>query len=136
MQKLLVDAGPLIALFDKNDQHHTRVLNHIKTVSECMISTWTVITEVSQMLDFNVKAQLGFLKWIDVGGLEIYPIDKYDISRIIELTEKYADVPMDLADASLVVVSEHIKSTRILSIDSDFQIFRNRFKDYLVNELV
>jgi len=58
-----------------------------------------------------------------------------DIDRIIELTTKYRDVPLDLADASLVVISEYLNTNRILSIDSDFLIFRNRFKDYLVNEL-
>jgi len=135
VKKLLVDAGPLIALFDKHDQYHQRVINQIKRFDEIMATTWPVITEVSHMLDFHVRAQLDFLEWISVGGLEIHSLDTDDLDRILELTEAYQNVPMDLADASLIVLSEHFRTQRILSIDSDFQVFQNRYKNYLVNEL-
>lgn len=135
MKKLLVDAGPLIALFDKNDQYHQRVLKQASRFDEIMHTTWPVITEVSHMLDFHVQAQIDFLEWISLGGLEIANLDYSDLERILDLTRTYQDVPMDLADASLVILSEKLLTNRILSIDSDFQIFRNRFKDFLVNEL-
>ena len=135
MKKLLVDAGPLIALFDKHDQHHQRVIKQAKRFDEIMATTWPVITEVSHMLDFHIRAQLDFLEWISVGGLEIHSLATTDIDRILELTETYQNVPMDLADASLIVLSEHLRTHRILSIDSDFHVFQNRFKDFLVNEL-
>ncbi len=133
-EKLLIDAGPLIALFDKNDQFHKSAIQCIQRLDETPVTTWPVITEVSHMLDFHHKAQIGFLEWITIGGLEIYPLDKHDLPRMIELIENYNNVPMDVADASLLVASEHLGTTRILSIDSDFQIFRNRFRNMLVNE--
>ena len=135
MKKLLVDAGPLIALFDKHDQYHKRVLAQVKRFEEIMHTTWPVITEVSHMLNFNLQAQIDFLEWISLGGLEIANLSFTDLERILDLTKMYENVPMDLADASLVVLSEHLRTNRILSIDSDFQIFQNRFKDYLMNEL-
>jgi predicted nucleic acid-binding protein len=135
VKKLLVDAGPLIALFDASDQHHKRVISQVKRFDDVLVSTWPVVTEVHHMLDFNVQAQLNFMEWISLGGLKLMDLLEDDIDRIIELTTKYRDVPMDLADASLVVISEYLNTNRILSIDSDFLIFRNRFKDYLVNEL-
>lgn len=133
MKRLLVDAGPLIALFDKDDQHHQRVMSQLERFEEILVTTWPVMTEVSHMLGFSIRAQLDFLHWTTDGGLEIYPLTDHDFYRLCELTETYQDVPMDLADASLVVVSEHLNTDRILSIDSDFQIFQNRFKSFLVN---
>jgi predicted nucleic acid-binding protein len=135
VKKLLVDAGPLIALFDRNDQHHKRVIRQLKRFDEILATTWPVITEVSHMLDFSVQTQLDFLEWIQIGGLEIIPLNHKNIPRIQSLMKNYHNVPMDLADASLVIISEHLNTNRILSIDSEFQVFRNRFKDILINEL-
>ncbi len=136
MKKLLVDAGPLIALFDKSDSYHKQALDHFRILNEIPVTTWPVITEVSHMLGFHIDAQTGFLEWIDLGGLEIFSLSSLDIARILELTRKYSNVPMDLADASMVVVSEHLQTQRILSVDTDFYIFSNRFKDMLINEFV
>ena len=96
-------------------------------------TTWPVVTEVSHMLDFSTVAQVNFLKWIQRGGLSIYPVQEEHIYRLIELTEKFDDVPMDLADASLILVSELTKYTEIISIDSDFYIYRNIRNQYLKN---
>lgn len=76
------------------------------------------------MLDFDVRAQVGLLKWIYRGGLQIHEIDVSGIQRVIELTEKYHDQPMDLADATLVVTAEETGILEILSIDSDFLVYR------------
>lgn len=85
------------------------------------------------MLDFSIKAQLALLEWINRGGLQIYVIDESNISRIKQLTEKFSDVPMDLADASLIVVSELTGYREIASIDSDFYIYRDVRNHYLTN---
>lgn len=135
MKRLLVDSGPLIALFDRSDQYHHLVKEHLKNVNEILLSTWPVVTEVSHMLDFHIDAQLGFLKWIELGGLELHNLEESDMGRMVELVEKYSDVPMDVADASLILLAEKLGTRRILSVDSDFQIFRTRYKDMLVNEL-
>ena len=68
-----------------------------------MTTTWPVVTEISHMLDFNVQTQIDFLTWIQLGGVNIETIENENIGRIIELSTKYSDIPMDLADASLVV---------------------------------
>jgi len=67
VKKLLVDAGPLIALFDASDQHHKRVISQVKRFDDVLVSTWPVVTEVHHMLDFNVQAQLNFMEWISLG---------------------------------------------------------------------
>jgi uncharacterized protein len=135
MKSILIDAGPIIALFNKNDKYHHKVLSYLKEFNGKLFCTWPVITEVSQMLGFSVGAQIDFLKWVRAGALEIAPIELADIERIIQLAGKYANVPMDLADASLVLIAEKIKIKEILTIDNDYYIYRTVHKEMLSNVL-
>jgi predicted nucleic acid-binding protein len=136
MQSTLVDAGPLIALFDKSDSYHTRAVSFLKQSQGFLITTWPVITEVSHMLDFSTKTQINFLKWINRGGLQIFDLEFYHLIRMIELSEKFTDVPMDLADATLIVASEAKGITKIASIDSDFYVYRDIRNKYLTNVFI
>ena len=133
MQKTLIDSGPLIALFDKNDKYHSIVLDFLKDYKGKLLTSWSVITEVSHMLDFNLQVQVDFLKWIELGGITIYDISQDDISQIRVMMEKYIDIPMDLADASLMYIANREKITTIVSIDSDFNLYRTLKKQSLNN---
>lgn len=112
-----------------------KCLSHFRVLKEVPVTTWPVITEVSHMLDFHINAQTDFLLWIERGGLEVKNLEDTDIHDIRNRMLKYADTPMELADATLVILSEKLKTNRILSIDSDFMVFRDRFGEGLVNEL-
>ncbi len=133
MKSILIDAGPLIALFDKSDQYHRRAIEFIKSFKGFMWTTWPVITEVTHMLDFNVKAQISFLEWIRRGGLQLAELNSEDIERLIEFCQRFSDVHMDLADASLMVVAEKKDLKEIASIDGDFYIYRDNRNGYLKN---
>lgn len=133
MQNTLIDAGPLIALFNKNDKYHNLIKDFIKNYKGILSTTWPVITEVSHMLDFNIKTQIDFLTWIQLGAVQVEDIDNTDLKRIIELSKKYSDVPMDLADASLVVLSEKLNVKKIITIDSDYYIYRTINKEMIEN---
>lgn len=85
------------------------------------------------MLDFSVNAQINLLKWIERGGIHLVTLDQNLLGRIIQLSEKFRDVPMDLADASIIVASEKLNTLKILSIDGDFYIYRNIRNQYLEN---
>ena len=135
MQNILIDTGPIIAIFNKNDKYHEKIKNFLKNYQGKLTSTWLVVTEVSHMLDFNIQTQIDFLTWIKLGGLTIEDIEKEDLNRIIELSRKYSDVPMDLSDASLVVLSEKINLKKIITIDSDYYIYRTKSKKMLKNIL-
>jgi predicted nucleic acid-binding protein len=124
LNTILIDAGPLIALFDKDDKYHKKVKEFIAKKQYKFISTTAVLTEVSHMLDFNLNAQIGFFEWVLNRGLVLHEIQQQDIPRIIELTKKYADRPMDFADASLVITAEKTGIHQIISIDADFDIYR------------
>ncbi|SMD33758.1 hypothetical protein SAMN04488029_1650 [Reichenbachiella faecimaris] len=133
MKSILIDAGPLIALFDRSDKYHSRALDFIKKYEGQLWTTWPVVTEVSQMLDFSTKAQIAFLKWIERGGLRLFDLNENHLRRLVDLTQKFDDVPMDLADASLVVVAEVKGQKEIATIDSDFYIYRDIRNEYLTN---
>ena len=135
MQKTLIDSGPLIALFDKSDSYHLKVLNFLKSYKGTLVTSIAVVTEVSHMLDFNLQVQIDFLKWIELGGVEIYNITQNDIADIRVMMQKYIDIPMDFADASLMYIANVESIKEIISIDSDFDIYRTLKKQNLRNLL-
>jgi predicted nucleic acid-binding protein len=121
---ILIDAGPLIALFDKDDHYHSKIKKFIAKNNYKFVSTLAVITEVTHMLDFNISVQVDFLEWIMNKGVILHEIQQNDFPRIIELTKKYSDLPMDFADATLVVAAEKTGIKSIISIDADFDVYR------------
>ena len=136
MQKrAVIDSGPLIALFDKDDSHHTKVMEFFKGFSGKLYSTLPVVTEVSHMLDFNVSTQIDFLKWVAIGAIELAEMTEKDLVQVCTLTEKYSDIPMDFADASLILIAEKLQVQFCISLDSDFYIYRTLSNGYLENLL-
>jgi predicted nucleic acid-binding protein len=133
LNTILIDAGPLIALFDRDDNYHGEVIDFVKGKKLKFVTTTAVITEVSHMLDFSIDAQILFFEWIMKEGVLLQEIQQKDITRIIELTKKYSDRPMDFADATLVIVAEKTGIREIISIDSDFDIYRLLEKEMIRN---
>ncbi len=76
MENILIDAGPIIALFNKKDACHRKAVEFIKTNPYRYCTTWPVITESSRMLDFSVKAQVNLLMWIERGGVHLLDVPK------------------------------------------------------------
>ena len=132
MKSILIDAGPIIALFRKNDKYHESAVEFIKSIRAHLITTWPVVTEVMYELN-RPDVQEKFLLWIERGGLEIANVDQSSVSGLIKLIKKYSDIPMDLADATLMLYAEETGINEIATIDSDFQIYRTPKKDYLKN---
>lgn len=115
------------------NKYHSAIIKFLKKYDGILITTWPVITEVLHMLDFNTRTQIDFLKWIERGGLQIQSFSQEQITRLIELSEKYSDIPMDLADATLILTSEMENIKDIVTIDSDFYIYRNVRNEFLNN---
>jgi len=128
MQKILIDSGPLIALFDADDNHHKKAVNFIKENKFPLVTTLASITEALHLLDFNRNAQIDFLDWISKGALEVHNIDIPAFNKLRDLTIKYKDLPMDFADACLVYLAEELNITKIATIDRDFTIYRIKNK--------
>ncbi|MEA3506034.1 MAG: PIN domain-containing protein [Elusimicrobiota bacterium] len=135
MNKVLINTGPIVALFDKSDKYHKKVKTFLKEFSGKLITSIAVITEVTHILDFNIKTQLNFLEWIRRGAIGIHEINELQLDRIIKLMKKYSDQPMDFSDATLIIIAEEINTKNIISIDNDFDIYRIKGKTKFKNLL-
>lgn len=126
----IIDAGPLIALFDKSDKYHQKTKRRLEeyrqNVQGRLITTWPIVAEVTYILKEHVhlQAQLDLLTWITLGGLEIFDLQRDHLSRIIELQKKYSNLPMDFADASLMIAAEGLDINKVFSLDKEFSIYR------------
>jgi len=133
VDSVLIDAGPLIALFDSSDKYHRKIRSFLKDNPFRYISTVAVFTEVSHMLDFNTAVQRDFYEWVMYKGVIISDVNQNDLLRLIELTDKYSSLPMDFADATLVITAEKTGIRQIISIDRDFDIYRLPGKEQIQN---
>ncbi|MDF1615093.1 type II toxin-antitoxin system VapC family toxin [Desulfurivibrio dismutans] len=124
MKKILIDSGPLIALFDSSDKYHQDAVDFLKNNKLPLITTLASITETLHLLDFNRDAQIDFIEWVNRGAVEVHNIENEDFKRLKELTAKYRDLPMDFADSCLVFLAEKLSINTIATIDRDFTIYR------------
>ncbi|HEY2184526.1 MAG TPA: PIN domain-containing protein [Xanthobacteraceae bacterium] len=123
MPSIIVDAGPLVALFDRDDHHHRRAVEFAQNDQWRLISNIPVLTEATFLLRFSVESQRDFLWWAE-RTLDIDQRTIADLPRIIAVLEKYQDLSADFADASLVALAERLDVSRIASVDSDFAVYR------------
>jgi predicted nucleic acid-binding protein len=131
----LIDAGPIIALFDRDDQYHQKVMEFMERFEGRLITTWPVLTEVSYMLDFHKQVQLDFLSWVSEGGIEIFELEQWQVLKIREYMDKYDDLPADFAGASLLVAAESRNIDSIISLDCDFAVYKLGSGEHLTNLL-
>jgi predicted nucleic acid-binding protein len=124
---ILVDTGPLVALFDRKDCQHGRCVEVLKTIREPISTTVPVLTEAFHMLQPESIGSDRLRDFIENGGLSVWFFDRTTLRRAFELMESYADHPMDLADASLIAAAEALATRRIFTIDRrDFETYRVR----------
>jgi predicted nucleic acid-binding protein len=122
---ILVDTGPLVALFDPQDAQHARCREVLRTIRESLYTTVPVLTEAFHLLAPGSYGSDRLRDFIAKGGLSTWFIDGANLQRAFELMKRYADHPMDLADASLIVAAEALRTTKIFTIDRhDFATYR------------
>jgi uncharacterized protein len=124
VSNIVVDAGPLIALFDRADAHHADAVAFLRRCGDSrLISTSLVIDEVAAMLADLRPNLFRFMEWV-VAVVEIDDALREDLPRMIEIMKKYRDLPADLADVSLVALCERRSIRTIAAIDRDFDVYR------------
>ena len=135
MLRTIADSGPLIALFEPAERNHARVRGFIENYAGALLTTWPVLTEVGHMLGHSVDRQLAFLEWVERGGVEVTTPGAGAVSLIRQLSEKCRDLPMDIADGSLIVLALESGVRDILTLDRDFDVYRlpdrSRFNNVL-----
>lgn len=124
MEILLVDTGPLVAISNKRDKFHQDCTEYLKNYRGRLLTTWAVLTEFAHLAD-SINATLPLYHWIERGGLELMPLGKEELVTAIDWIERYADRPMDLADASLVVAALKTGCAKVWTLDrNDFETYR------------
>ncbi len=125
MRAVLVDAGPLVALLDRSDNHHQTIVSAIEEIRDPLVSVWPAIVEAMYLLSFSWRAQQALWEIIETDGVQILALDESDASAMKKLMEKYRDLPMDMADAALVHVADRESIRRVLTLDQrDFGVYR------------
>jgi hypothetical protein len=124
---ILTDAGPLIAIIDQGEKHHRACVQCLAELTGPMLTTWPAFTEAMYLLGEagGWKAQNALWSLIGNDDVEIVEQGPGDRERMRALMEKYHDRPMDLADASLVVLAETRNLRDIFTLDhADFRVYR------------
>ena len=124
---MLTDTGPLVALMDEGEPHHAACLAVVRGLPPGPLqTTWPCFTEAMYLLDgfggYRFQSRLWQAR--SEGKLILLDITDAEADRMSVLMAKYTNVPMDLADASLVAVAESRSLRRLFTIDSDFYIYR------------
>ena len=121
----IFDTGVWVALIDRSEDHHEACVEWLKGYRGRLFSTEAVLTEVLYLLDFSIKAQSAAIDFIMKSVVEIIPASNESVKRSMELMEKYSDLPMDYADATLVCLAMDLGITDVATLDRrDFSVYR------------
>jgi uncharacterized protein len=135
---VLVDSGPLVALFNGADRWHAPVVAWLQANRVArLVSTWPVATEVCALLARRIAndCALDFLRWAQRGGIALDGAAPGSLTEVLRIAERFADLPFDLADATVAEAAARLRVRHILSIDADFDVYRDRANKPLVNLL-
>ena len=114
---MLLDTGPFVALLDSTERNHQRCVMLFREFRGQLFTTEPVLTEVLYLLGPAIKGQKTGIEFVLKGGAILVPQSLGSLKRGLELMEKYKDVPMDFADATLVVLAEEMEVTEIFTLD-------------------
>jgi len=124
IEMIIVDAGPLVAYLDRSDHHHEWAKMQMGGFTAPLLTCEAVLAEASFLLRRGGINPSILLRLVEREVLKL-PLDlETEASVIAQMIERYNSVPMSLADACIVRMSEILNKTRVFTTDSDFQIYR------------
>jgi predicted nucleic acid-binding protein len=122
---VLADTGALLALLDADDRWHRRCVDALRALRMPMITSEAVLTELFHLVGDDPRDLSRTWDFVRSGALTIAAIDDFDLLAIRRLAERYADRPMDFADATLVHLAEREGIRTVFTIDhADFATYR------------
>src|SRR6185295_5709116 len=123
--KLILDTGPFVALVDRSEKRHTDCVKIFEAWTGPILTTEAVLTETLYLLGPDHRAQRVGLEFILRGVFHLIPASRASLKRVAELMQKYRDLPMDYADATVVTLAEESESDQIFTLDRrGFSVFR------------
>jgi uncharacterized protein len=133
---IVVDTGPLVALFDPRDGLHDDCRARLGTLRAPLVTTLPVLTEAFHILGPESRGSQNLRLFVERGGMGVHYSDDSELVRAFELMEAYSDHPMDLADASVVAAAEALATRKVFTVDRrDFETYRIRrgHREYAVD---
>lgn len=133
----IVDTGPLIAMFDRSDRHHLWAKAVFSELRGPLVTCEAVVAEVAFLCARHRLSMKPLETLIRTGVLRVAPTLSSDADVILKRMERYASVPMSVADACVLWLHETTSPSAVITCDSDFRIYRrsrNRHVDALVPE--
>jgi uncharacterized protein len=131
METLLTDSGPLVALLNHRDEHHEWACEQFKHFTNPLLTCEGAITEASYLLQADGLPPWDVVELVERGIVIIRFDLESNLNHVLSLMKKYADTPMDFVDACLVAMTEEKRDCKLLTLDSDFRIYR-RFERQII----
>ena len=123
--ELLLDTGALVSLLDRSQTHHPACRRAFEKWSGAVVSTEAVLTEAVHLLARVAGGPAACVDFFLTGGAILVPSTPASLKRVRVLLDKYADLPMDFADATLVALAEELGSSLVFTTDrTDFSVYR------------
>lgn len=123
-ERTVVDTGPLVALFSRADQYQHWAREEFERLTPPVFTCEAVLSEVQLLVQERGGNPQAVLELVQRGILNVAFELEDEVERLLELQRAYADVPMSLADACLVRMTELHVHSRVLTTDSDFRSYR------------
>ena len=121
----VLDTGPWVALIDRSEARHAECVQWLKNFSGSLYSTEAVLTEVIYLLNFSTKAQCAAIDFVLKAVVEIVPASIESLRKAKNLMKKYADLPMDYADASIVCLATETGMQNVVTFEErNFTIYK------------
>lgn len=128
---IILDTSPLVALIDKSDHFHGWSVQIWKTLVPPLFTCEAVISEACFLLHRTYEGEEAVIALLKSGVIKIPFHLTEEIEAIGNLMQRYQNIPMSLADACLVRMSELIPGSCILTLDSDFRIYRKNQQEII-----
>lgn len=123
--RVIMDTGPWVALVDRSESRHKECIDWLKQFRGEIYSSEAVLTEVLYLLDFSFQAQSAAFEYVLNGAVVLVPSSVQSLSTVKALMEKYQDLPMDFADASLVCMAQDLGIYDAVTFDKKhFSLYR------------
>ena len=125
--ELLLDTGALVSLLDRSQKRHSEFARFFDDWTGAVVSSEAVLTEATHLLGGLPGGRKTCLDFFLAGGAVLVPSTPASLRRSRELIDAYEDLPMDFADATLVVLAEELDTNRVFTTDGkDFSVYRIR----------
>ena len=127
----IADTGPLVAYFDRAERNHGWAVERIRELEAPLLVCEPVLAEVMYLLSPLAKAQDALFELLENGALRIALRVDEQVVALRVLHRKYRDRPMSLADACIVRMAELFDEHDVLTLDSDFSVYRKHSRQPL-----